>query len=83
MDVVITKKQLWNGDVGMYTGEDDVIFLTSLEGIHTCHLKVLERKEGVEREIGRMDKARKRGREARREARREAGRKGGRVGQLG
>ena len=35
----------------MYTGEDDVIFLTSLEGTHTCHLEVLERKEGVDREI--------------------------------
>jgi len=29
--------------VGTYTGEDDVIFLTSLEGIHTCHFKLLER----------------------------------------
>ena len=46
---------LWNGDVVMYTGEDDVIFLTFLEGIHTCHLKVLERKEGAERDIGRRD----------------------------
>jgi len=39
-----------------YTGEDDVIFLTFLEGIHTCHLKVLEMKEGAERDIGRRDR---------------------------
>jgi len=58
---------------GMYTGEDDLIFLTSLEGIHTCHLEVLERKEGAEREVW-MNKARKRGREAGRERQ---GKKGG------
>jgi len=39
-----------------YTGEDDVIFLTFLEGIHTCHLEVLEMKEGAERDIGRRDR---------------------------
>ena len=44
--------------IGTYTGEDDVIFFTSLEGIHTCHLYLLmkngsgERRKNEQREGG-------------------------------
>ena len=52
----------------MYTGGDDVIFLTSLEAIHTCHPEAgsAEERRGREehREEGWMDKARKGGRDS-------------------
>ena len=41
--------------VGTHTGEDDVIFLTTLEGIHTRHFKLLWREGGRE---GERDEAR-------------------------
>ena len=55
--------------VGTYTGEDDVIFLTSLEGIHTCHFKLLEREGGAEMKEEWMNE--KGGRESGREGKRD------------